>query len=187
MIRKEGGKQIPVSEPASPFILSTGRWDENISWEFIVAPEKPERKLCTAVCCIATFNRKLLLVRNKGCWEFPSGIIESGETGEEAAIRETGEETGAVINNPQFFGYRKLTVQQPVERPEKQGTYYPFPYSYVLYFYTDASEIFQRTPAEEIEETKVARYDEARNLLTPGGQYKTILDYLIGNELIDVI
>lgn len=36
----------------------------------------------------------LLLKNSKGHWDFPKGIIESGETDLDAALRETKEETG---------------------------------------------------------------------------------------------
>src|SRR3989338_2237218 len=187
MKMKEDEKQNSVSEPTSPIVLSKGRWDKNISWEFMISPEKPDSSFCTAVCCVTTFNQKLILVRNKNKWELPSGIIENGEKEEQAAIREVGEETGAFINNPQMFGYRKLTAQKPVEKPEKQGMYYPFPHSYVIYFHADTSQILERPHDEEIIEVKIVNFNEAVNLLTTESQYAGILDYMVENRLIDVI
>lgn len=66
--------------------------------------------------CIATLNGRILLCRRaiepyRGCWTFPGGYVEIGETLQEAAIRETREEAGgeavdlhllAVYNLPMF-------------------------------------------------------------------------------------
>jgi len=41
-------------------------------------------------------------------WCVPSGRIEDGETPEQAAVRETLEETGTVIENPISVGYFQL-------------------------------------------------------------------------------
>ncbi len=48
---------------------------------------------------IPTRNRRFLLIKRglpprKGAWGFPSGFIETGETPEEACLRELREETG---------------------------------------------------------------------------------------------
>lgn len=48
---------------------------------------------------VAVKDRKFLLIKRgippkKGMWGFPSGFIESGETAEEACLRELEEETG---------------------------------------------------------------------------------------------
>ena len=55
-----------------------------------------------AVGVLATRNGKLLLVQrardpHRGAWSFPSGFVDAGEGLEEAAIRETKEETGLDI------------------------------------------------------------------------------------------
>lgn len=56
------------------------------------------RVVCSAGGLIVKDN-KVLLVKisygeNKGYWMLPGGIVEEGETFEEAAIREVQEETG---------------------------------------------------------------------------------------------
>ena len=41
----------------------------------------------------------------KNHWCFPGGHIDTGETAEEAVIRETSEETGLEMQSPVFLGY----------------------------------------------------------------------------------
>jgi len=55
-----------------------------------------------AVGVVAVRRGRLLLVRrnqipHRGAWSFPSGFVDAGETLEQAAVRETKEETGVEI------------------------------------------------------------------------------------------
>ena len=61
-----------------------------------------------------TVNHKFLMIRhhrgiNKGCINFPGGKQEGDESMEECVIRETKEETGLDIKNPQQVGYLEFT------------------------------------------------------------------------------
>jgi 8-oxo-dGTP diphosphatase len=97
------------------------------------------------VLVIPILNKQLLLTKHKERgWEFPGGKLESGETIEEAATRETWEETGAniidlrqigeyyVING--FRSFRKAVIHAQVksvgERPRGYETvdtgFFPF-------------------------------------------------------------
>jgi len=62
-----------------------------------------------AVGVLAVRRGRLLLVRrnhdpNKGEWSFPSGYVDAGEVLEEAAIRETKEETGLDVRIGRLLG-----------------------------------------------------------------------------------
>lgn len=164
--------------------ISTGNWNENISWEFFIDGEIPDQELCTAVCCITVFQEKLVLVRNKRGWECPAGKMEPGESAETAIIREVGEETGARIESPKVFGYKKLTALQPVLKPGQNDSFYPFPHSYVAFFYAEAVEIKQTELAQDALEVKLATLAEAQGLLEPQGKYKNMLELLSEQGLI---
>jgi 8-oxo-dGTP diphosphatase len=63
-----------------------------------------------AVAVIITKKGKILLMKRKGStgegtWPIPGGAIEFNEDTEDAAKRETLEETGLIINNLKFLGY----------------------------------------------------------------------------------
>lgn len=173
MIEKENDK----------LVLSEGKWGENISWQFIVSTEQPKRELCTAVCCITTFGNKLLLVKNKRGWEFPAGHIRADENLEQAASREVREETLALISKPQLFGYKKLTALEQVARLDEPTLFYPFPNSYVVFFYADAIAFSDEPLAEDTEEVRLASYGEAKELLVRGRQYENVLEYLLQNKI----
>lgn len=62
-----------------------------------------------AVGVVATRRGRLLLVRRDiephiGEWSFPSGYVDAGEVLEEAAIRETAEETGLRVRIDKLIG-----------------------------------------------------------------------------------
>lgn len=180
MIRKE-------KEPHSnkEIVLSTGQWNENISWNFVLSTEIPQKDLCTAVCCVTIYDKKLLLVKNKRGWELPAGKIDNGESVEDAIIREVREETGADIHNPKVFGYKKLTTLQPIPRPETPDIFYPFPHSYVVFFYASANTL-NSAPGDDIHETTLINYSEAQTFLKEKGQYTNILKYLREKEVLDI-
>ena len=75
--------------------------------------------------CICFNGDRVLLIRYFSHYSFPKGHIENGETGEEAALRETEEETGI----------KALIVASPVivpsQRPGDERKVYFFPSVYV--------------------------------------------------------
>jgi 8-oxo-dGTP pyrophosphatase MutT (NUDIX family) len=187
MFRGERTDQGSSTSTSLKRVLSEGSWNENISWRFILSGELPDVNLCTAVCCIATYQQKIILVRNKRGWELPAGKMETAETVELAVAREVKEETCAVISNPHFIGYKELTALKPVPHAENTDDYYPFPISYVVYYYADVLKFSDHSPAKDILEVKLANYTEAQTLLASQGQYRNILEYLMQGKLIDLV
>ena len=71
------------------------------------APEDPP----AISAAIILDNGKLLLAQRrvrKGrlSWQYPAGEVEAGESAEEAAVRETGEEVGLTVHATKLLGER---------------------------------------------------------------------------------
>jgi len=69
------------------------------------------------VAAIVIRNGKVLLGRRKnshgdGCWQFPGGHLEYGETIQDCAIREVREETGMVVWSPRLGPYTNDVFEQ---------------------------------------------------------------------------
>jgi 8-oxo-dGTP diphosphatase len=61
----------------------------------------------------ARYEDRILFVFNswRGEWELPGGIIEAGETPQQAAIRELAEESGQHVEAVTYFGWMKFQLQ----------------------------------------------------------------------------
>jgi 8-oxo-dGTP pyrophosphatase MutT (NUDIX family) len=167
-------------------LLSVGKWNNSISWEFFASNQEIDAALCTAVCCVVTHNDSLLLVKNKRGWELPAGKIEKGESALDAVVREVLEETAVIIENATQFGYKKLTANEPIRRPDQSQEFFPFPHSYVVFFFAVAIDFIQRVALSEIMDTKLASYSEATQLLAKNNQYQGIIEYLLDKKKIDL-
>lgn len=169
------------------FVLTEAKWDDNTPWKFIVSKEKPDPNLCTAAFCVTSHNGALLLIQNKNRgWEIPGGHIDDGEEIERALIREVMEETGAVIENPQMFGYKMVLPASPIPHRDKKGSFYPFPSSFVPYYYAEASEILGLKLAPDVIGIKFANFSEAKSILAPGHNHDKILEYLVKSGVINI-
>jgi 8-oxo-dGTP diphosphatase len=73
--------------------------------------------------------------------DIPGGHLDPGEHPERGVIRETFEETGVHVHSPRLIGYKRITVHGP--KPE--GSIYPHPTSYLLFYRCDVAE---ETPFE---------------------------------------
>ena len=69
-----------------------------------------EEKLAIAAAIVVQ-DGKLLMVQRRVSegslsWQFPAGAVEPGETFEQAAVRETAEETGLTVQAVKLLGER---------------------------------------------------------------------------------
>ena len=92
-----------------------------------VEAESRDRLICTGcqavhydnpkilVWCFAYSRDRVLFCRRatnpaKGLWAPPAGFVESGETLEEAAVRETFEETGVVLDPSSLILFKVVSI-----------------------------------------------------------------------------
>lgn len=168
-------------------ILIKGSWNILTSWEFIVSKQIPPIELCTAVFCVTSYQRKLLLTSHlKRGWELPGGHLDEGEGLIQGATREVLEETGAIIEKPVYFGYKKVTAVKPVPHLYRIGEFYPFPYSYVPYFYGDVSEILNINLSKDIESMGFFGLKDSARILNPVQGNLKIVRYLIAKKAIKI-
>ena len=75
-------------------------------------------KILQAVHAFCFCGDKLVVVYapTKGCWAPPGGSIESGETYEEAVVREVKEETNMKVSKQQFIGYQDVYESDRIVR-----------------------------------------------------------------------
>lgn len=115
-----------------------------VSWELAMLCHKcghrvyPRISPCILVAVVK--DQQILLARSKrhkpGFFSILAGFVESGETLEQAAVREVGEEVGVKINNLRYVG------SQP----------WPFPHSLMAGFMADYVSGDIRCQPNEIEE-----------------------------------
>jgi 8-oxo-dGTP diphosphatase len=77
--------------------------------EFLEEPNSFSEKVDHVLVICKYKNQWLLTYHKKRGWEFPGGKIETGESIEEAAIREVWEETGASLQKLIAIGSYKVT------------------------------------------------------------------------------
>lgn len=73
--------------------------------------DQPEDERPAVAAAIIVEDGCVLLVRRRVAegqlsWQFPAGVVEPGESGEEAAVRETLEEAGLVVEVIKNLGER---------------------------------------------------------------------------------
>jgi 8-oxo-dGTP pyrophosphatase MutT (NUDIX family) len=144
-------------------LTEKGNWGNNIAWELYRSDEQPDANLCTAVFCLGIMNQKIILMRAKRGWGMTGGHIEVGETLEQALIRESQEEGGFTPINPKLYGYRKITSTIPITHQDGITTY-PFPTSYILYYWSVITGEVKSSTGDEVLESRPFSLDEIRKI-----------------------
>lgn len=81
-------------------------YQNEVSFSFAYQPYSEDPKHVWVICRF--HNQWLLTQHPRRGWEFPGGKVEEGETADEAAIREVGEETGAEVSELFYIGQYKV-------------------------------------------------------------------------------
>lgn len=118
--------------------IAVGSWGKNISWELYETSVVPPIELCTAVMCVAIAGEKIILACSERGWGMLGGHIEDEETLEGALRREALEEGGFTIERYGLFAVRKITAG--VEDTQRPGKAYPFPISYMAYYWSTSTQ-----------------------------------------------
>jgi 8-oxo-dGTP pyrophosphatase MutT (NUDIX family) len=150
---------------ANKLLIAAGDWGKNISWELHETSVLPPAELCTAVMCVAIANNKIVLARSERGWGMLGGHIEAEETLDAALFREAREEGGFLIDQYRLFAVRKITAKSQVS--PRPGVQYPFPTSYIAYYWATTANNLEAPSGEEILESTSCTIEEVSALGTP--------------------
>ena len=112
--------------------------DLNLSWvpkpgegRLYITDELPVQERCSTAFGFIFTGEEILLIRlRRRDWDIPGGVIEPGETPQQAAVREVWEEASAKVEVIELIGTQELEVFAP--KPE--GYRWPYPISVQVYF-----------------------------------------------------
>ncbi len=95
----------------------TGKWLDN-RLEFVAAPCRPPFRPFAAMIFLWKDEKALLCnICDRG-WTIPSGRVEAGEEGINAALREAHEEAGATARNVRYLGCYRISDPRNVRWAE---------------------------------------------------------------------
>ncbi len=125
--------------------MTDEEWRKSVEWVGIVAG------------CLLKQDGKYLLVQENqkkafGLWNLPAGHVDRGETIEQAAIRETKEESGYIVELDKEIGLFHESVGRPVK--------------HIFRARVIGGEM--DLPANEISDAKWLTYDDIRKLHDEG-------------------
>ena len=119
------------------------------------SPLNPEDTIRAVLCYLKRGDEYLLLLKAKGrfgggFWNAPGGKIENGESSEQAAIREVGEETGVTVKSLEKAGFLEFYFGEGKKKPDW------------------TAEVFTTTDFEgELKESEEGRLEWFRNSKLP--------------------
>jgi len=146
--------------------LREGNWGDQIKWEFFASESEPPTELTTAVFCVAIDPAgKVVLARSKRGWGLIGGHIEDNESPIEALIRESQEEGGFTPDSPKMFAYKKVISSQPIEH-QKPGRQYPYPISYLAYYWAETKSPIIKPYGAEILESDSFTLEQVKSFET---------------------
>ncbi len=142
----------------------SGKWNDNISWEFFLDEQMPDPSLCKVVYCLAIIKEtdQLVLTHIERGWEMLGGHIEPGETLDEALVRECMEEGGFRPDVYMLFGHSKVTAKESVSNDHHGGTY-PL-ITYIPHFIAITNAQLSKPTGQEIIENGVFSNGEIAKL-----------------------
>lgn len=116
--------------------------------EIYLSDELPDLTLCTSAYGFVFKDGMFLQTelregeRPERRLDIPGGHIDERETPDQAAIRETFEETGVHIDNAKLVAVIKITNNKSKEESSLE---YPYPVSYMLFYLCDfvTEEVFE--------------------------------------------
>lgn len=111
-------------------------------------------------CAIIEQGEKILVARRgaqqsqAGMWEFPGGKVDSGETPEEALVRELQEELGITVTvlrplTPVLYSYPSISIELvPFVCRIVKGEPYPHEHSEIIWLQPTSASTLDWTPAD---------------------------------------
>jgi len=133
-------------------LIESGEWGDGIAWELYETSELPPEELCTAALCAAIIGNRVVLACSERGWGVLGGHREDDETLAETLKREAREEGGFVIDSHCLFAVCKVTARQPIAHQQPDRTY-PFPTSYMVYYWATTKAGLQVPTGQEILES----------------------------------
>lgn len=135
-------------------------------------PEKLERFLLKKIKVVEAAggmvynkNKEILFIRRNSKWDLPKGKIEKGETHEQAAIRETEEETGVKNLEIKSFLMKTYHVFKRNEKFRLKVTYWYEMYTdYDGPLIPEASEGIKKVKWKNFEKSQKALLDSYENI-----------------------
>ncbi len=124
-----------------------------------ITDEIPPIEQCATAFGFVFRGEQILLTRLRDRdWDIPGGVIDSGETPEEAAIREVWEETYAKARILDLIGVQETEILRP--KPDRWR--WPYPISVQVYYLCELEELCPFSANIESIERKFFAPREAR-------------------------
>lgn len=144
--------------------------DRNIPWmpkpgegRLYITDEIPPLTQCSTAFGFVFVDDRIVLTRLRDRdWDIPGGVIDPGETPEQAAIREVWEETYVRAEIVEPIGIQELEVFAP----KPNGYRWPYPISVQVYYLCRLVEFADFATNAESTERRLFSPEEARAVPT---------------------